>query len=159
MRKYDYYDYIEDPLVRESLEQYKDKVDQAKSHRLDISSYIVKKPWGFEKWLEINEYYTYKLISMKKGCRSSLQSHEKKVETNYVISGVAEVLLENEKGEMESHVYKTGEGWSIPLNTKHRVIAKEDYVAVECSTSHLTDVIRYEDDTNRGNGEIKSEHK
>ena len=49
--------------------------------------------------------------------------------------------MENEKGEMESRVYGPGEGWCVPLRTKHRVIALTDYTALEASTSHLNDCI------------------
>ena len=152
------YEYIKDDWIREALEEYKAKIDKKKSNRLDVSSYRVNKPWGYEIWLELNEHYAYKLIHMKKGFQSSLQWHEKKVETNYVIEGVAEVLLENENGEMDSRIYKVGEGWCVPLKTKHRVIAKTDYTALECSTAHLNDCIRFEDDSERGSGKIKSEH-
>jgi oxalate decarboxylase/phosphoglucose isomerase-like protein (cupin superfamily) len=96
---------------------------------------------------------------MKAGNQSSLQWHEKKVETNYVIEGEAEVLLEKEDGTMESRVYKPGQGWCVPLKTKHRVIAKTDYTALECSTAHLNDCIRFEDDSDRGSGKIETEHE
>ena len=46
-----------------ALEEYKDKIDENKSHRLDISSYRVEKPWGYELWLELNEHYAYKSVS------------------------------------------------------------------------------------------------
>ena len=55
------YNHIEDAWVREALEEYKDKIDENKAHRLDISSYRVEKPWGYELWLELNEHYAYKL--------------------------------------------------------------------------------------------------
>ena len=152
------FEHVTDPLVKESLEQYKEKIDNNKLHRLDVSNYRVEKPWGCEIWLELNEHYAYKLISMKKGCRSSLQLHEKKIETNYVISGSAEVLLENETGEMESRIYKAGEGWCVPLKTKHRVVAITDYTALEVSTAHLNDVVRFQDDTSRPSGKIETEH-
>ena len=153
------YDYIDDTWVREALEEYKDKIDKNKSHRLDISSYRVEKPWGYELWLELNEHYAYKLIHMNAGYKSSLQWHEKKVETNYVIEGEAEVLLQNDDGTMESRIYKAGQGWCVPLKTKHRVIAKTDYTALETSTAHLNDCIRFEDDSDRGSGKINSEHE
>ena len=153
------YDHIKDPMVKEALEEYKDKIDANKSHRLDISSYRVDKPWGHELWLELNEHYAYKLIHMKAGTQSSLQWHDKKVETNYVIEGEAEVLLQNDDGTMESRIYKAGQGWCVPLKTKHRVIAKTDYTALETSTAHLNDCIRFEDDSARGSGKIESEHE
>ena len=153
------YEHISDEWIKEALTEYKDKIESKKEHRLDISSYRVEKPWGYEIWLELNEHYAYKLIHMNAGNKSSLQSHEKKVETNYVIEGEAEVLLENLNGEMESRIYKAGQGWCVPLKTKHRVIARTDYTALECSTAHLNDCIRFEDDTGRKSGVISGEHK
>ena len=74
-------------MGKEKLEEYKDKIDENKSHRLDISSYRVDKPWGHELWLELNEH-NYKLIHMK-GFKVVYNENEKKVETNYVIEGKA----------------------------------------------------------------------
>ena len=108
--------------------------------------------------MELNEHYAYKLIHIKAGNQSSFQWHEKKVETNYVIGGEAEVLLENENGEMESRKYTSGNGFCVPLKTKHRVIAIKDLTMLECSTAHLNDCIRFEDDLNRGDGKLDSEH-
>ena len=153
------YKHIKDDWVREALEDYKDKIDENISHRLDVSSYRVEKPWGYELWLELNEHYAYKLIHIKAGNQSSLQWHEKKVETNYVIEGEAEVLLENDNGEMESRKYTSGRGFCVPLKTKHRVIATSDYTALVCSTAHLNDCIRFEDDSDRSSGKIETEHE
>jgi len=146
-------------MINESLKQYKIKIDSKKPNMLSISNYKVEKPWGYEIWLELNEYYAYKLIYMRQGNKSSLQSHKYKYETNYVIKGEAEVLLENEDGKMISSIFTVGTGWSVPIGRKHRVIAKTDYTALEVSTPHLNDVIRYEDDNNRESGKIKEEHE
>lgn len=152
------FEHIKDQFIKEALEEYKAPIDAAKPDNLSVSEYRVEKPWGHELWLELNEFYAYKLIYMKKGNRCSLQSHDYKIEANYVIEGEAEVLLENDKGEMESKIYTKGMGWTVPLNRKHRVIARESYTALEVSTPHLNDVVRYEDDTNRESGKIDSEH-
>ena len=152
------FEHIKDHFIKEALEEYKAPIDAAKPDNLSVSEYRVEKPWGHELWLELNEFYAYKLIHMKKGNRCSLQSHDYKIEANYVIEGEAEVLLENDKGEMESKIYTKGMGWTVPLNRKHRVIARESYTALEVSTPHLNDVVRYEDDTNRESGKIDSEH-
>jgi mannose-6-phosphate isomerase len=58
-----------------------------------MDSQIKYKPWGKEVWLELNDYYCYKRIYINKGYRTSLQYHEKKVETNYLISGEAILYL------------------------------------------------------------------
>lgn len=152
------FNHITDKFIKEALEEYKKPIDNAKPDNLSVSTYRVEKPWGYELWLELNEFYAFKLIHMEKGNRCSLQSHDYKIEANYVIEGEAEVLLENDKGEMESKIYKVGSGWTVPLGRKHRVIAKESYTALEVSTPHLNDVVRYQDDTNRQSGKIESEH-
>ena len=152
------YNHINDKWIKKALDDYKDPINEMKSNDLTLSEYTVNKPWGFEKWMELNEFYAFKLIHMKEGNRSSLQRHEKKVEANYVFEGTAEVLLENSEGKMESFIFGPGTGWVVPVGRKHRVIAKTDYTAVEVSTPHLDDVQRFQDDTNRDNGKIESEH-
>lgn len=144
--------------IDKALLDYKEKINTEKNHGLDLSSYKVTKPWGHEIWLELNEFYAYKLIHMKAGHQSSLQMHEMKIEANYVIDGEAEVLLEDDNGKFKSHVYAKGSGWIVPRGKKHRVIAKTDYTALEVSTPHLDDVIRFQDDTNRKSGKIDEEH-
>jgi quercetin dioxygenase-like cupin family protein len=148
-----------DGLIQESLREYKCIIDSQKPDNLSVSTYRVEKPWGHEIWLELNEFYVYKLIHMTQGNRSSLQSHEFKYETNYVIHGQAEVLLENDNGVLESRVYGVGDGWSVPLGRKHRVIARTNYTALEVSTPHLNDVIRHQDDSDRPSGKINDEHQ
>jgi len=49
--------------------------------------------------------------------------------------------------------------WEIIPPKKHRTIALEDSVIIECSTPEVDDVIRHEDDVGRGSGRIPSEHK
>ena len=144
--------------VSKALSDYKEKIYERKEHELGLSDYKVTKPWGHELWLELNEFYAYKVIHMKKGFQSSLQMHDMKIEANYVIDGEAEVLLENEEGKMISYVFSKGHGWVVPRKRKHRVIAKTDYTALEVSTPHLDDVIRFEDDTKRESGKIEEEH-
>ena len=152
------YEHIKDKWVKKALIDYREPINTQKKHLLALSDYTVEKPWGFEKWLELNEFYAFKIIHMKKGNRCSLQSHEKKVEANYVVEGTAKVLLENDEGEFEEFDFGPGTGWVVPVGRKHRVIAVTDYTAVEVSTPHLDDVQRFEDDTNRSHGKIHSEH-
>ncbi len=145
-------------MIDAVLLDYKEKIDGEKDHELNLSNYKVTKPWGHELWLELNEFYAYKLIHMKEGKQSSLQMHDMKIEANYVIDGTAEVLLEDDNGVLKSHIYSKGTGWVVPRKKKHRVIAKTDYTAMEVSTPHLDDVIRFEDDMKRKSGKIKEEH-
>ena len=49
----------------------------------------VNKPWGNELWIAdgVRTPYALKRILFKSGNRTSLQVHEYKFETNYVLSG------------------------------------------------------------------------
>ena len=110
---------------------------------------IVYKPWGKEEWLEENEYYCYKRIYIDKGHRTSYQYHNEKIETNYIISGHAEIWLENEDGIVEIKDMKSGDFFTVQRKRKHRVIAKTNIILQEASTSQVDDVIRIEDDSHR----------
>jgi len=118
----------------------------------------VIKPWGKEVWLELNEKYCYKRIHINAGYKTSYQYHEKKRETNYIISGTAEVWLENDNGVVEKKIMNAGEYFNVTPPKKHRVIALTDIILQEVSTPEVDDVIRLEDDANRKDGKIDGEH-
>ena len=119
---------------------------------------IVSKPWGKEIWLELNDKYCYKRIYINAGTRTSYQYHENKLETNYIIDGKAEVWLENDEGVVEKKVMKKDDFFTVIPPRKHRVIAITDIILQEVSTPEVDDVIRIEDDSDRGPGRIDSEH-
>ena len=53
----------------------------------------INKPWGYEELIEFNKKYMFKKLFMKKGHRCSLQFHNKKKETVYVLSGKLKLIL------------------------------------------------------------------
>lgn len=118
----------------------------------------VTKPWGKEVWLELNDRYCYKRIYINAGTQTSYQYHNQKIETNYIISGEAEVWLENDEGVVEKKKMTANDSFSVTPGRKHRVIAITDIVLQEASSPEVDDVIRIEDDTARGDGRIDSEH-
>jgi len=119
----------------------------------------IHKPWGREEWLELNDSYCYKRIYINAGYKTSYQYHNFKRETNYIISGEAEIWLENDNGIVEKKMMKAGEFFNVTPPKKHRVIALTDIILQEVSTPEVDDVIRIEDDTNRTDGKIEGEHK
>jgi len=119
---------------------------------------IVSKPWGREVWLELNNKFCYKRLYINKGCRTSFQYHQYKLETNYVISGRAEIWLEDKEGKIEKYEVEAGAIITVLPGRKHRVVALTDLILQEVSTPEVDDVIRIEDDTGRCNGRIASEH-
>jgi len=47
----------------------------------------VSKPWGSELWFAHTDRYAGKILRVRAGCRLSVQFHEEKDETSYVLSG------------------------------------------------------------------------
>ncbi len=119
---------------------------------------VVNKPWGREEWLALNEKYCYKRLYVNKGHRTSYQYHNVKLETNYIISGEAEVWLENDEGVVVKSKMIEGDFFTVYPGKKHRIIALTDIILQECSTPEVDDVIRLEDDAERPDGRIDSEH-
>lgn len=120
---------------------------------------IINKPWGREEWLELNDKYCYKRLYINAGYKTSYQYHIKKYETNYIISGTAEIWLENDNGVVEKKTMYAGDYFNVSPPKKHRVIALTDLILQEVSTPEVDDVIRIEDDTNRKDGKLEEEHK
>ena len=74
---------------------------------------IVNKPWGREVWLELNKNYCYKRIYINRGFRTSFQFHRKKMETNYIIKGRAEIWLENDRGVVLEKNMKSADFFTV----------------------------------------------
>lgn len=119
---------------------------------------IVNKPWGCEMWLELNDRYCYKRIFINSGHRTSLQYHNQKMETNYIISGEADVTLEKD-GVLETKRMKANDFFTVCPPQKHRIYAITDLILQEVSTPEVDDVVRIEDDNNRPDGRIDNEHQ
>jgi len=140
----------------------------------------VNKPWGYELWLECGENspYVVKMLHINAGQRLSLQAHSHKLETMIITSGQGKLHLsdhdldntrwenngysDNEKTELLESIKQVdisaGSLLTIHPGDVHRVSADTDLDMIECSTNHLTDVIRISDDHQRPSGHIASEH-
>lgn len=108
---------------------------------------IVEKPWGFEHiWAETEDYVA-KMLHINPKNRLSLQYHEIKEETVYVLEGT----LLNWTGEDEKpEKHPTGSVVHIKPNQVHRFGAGAALVRLmEVSTPHLNDVVRMADDYER----------
>ena len=105
----------------------------------------IDKPWGYERWLEVNENYVVKELFMKKGNQCSLQYHEKKHETFYVVSGQLKFYVGKDKDKLEIVILDPGEHYTIFPLVVHRMEAVTDSIYIEASTNQLEDVVRLED--------------
>ena len=123
-----------------------------------MSKKIIKKPWGEEHWLELNERYCYKRMYIDAGTRTSYQYHNQKLETNFIVQGEAEIWLEDDLGVVQRTKMGPGEYFTVKPPRKHRVIALTDLVLMEVSTPEVDDVVRLQDDAARSDGRIEAEH-
>jgi mannose-6-phosphate isomerase len=105
----------------------------------------VEKPWGYEERWAVTERYAGKLIHVNSGHRLSLQYHVQKEESIHVVSGVMDLLLENDSGVVEIHTLTAGMSAHIRPGRKHRFIATEDTDIFEVSSPEIDDVVRIED--------------
>ena len=104
----------------------------------------VSKPWGHELVFAENERYAGKILHLEAGHCLSLQYHERKDETLYVLSG--EVRLEvGGEGAMSEMRLQAGEAYRIRPGVRHRLRADRVAEIVEVSSPELDDVVRLED--------------
>jgi len=110
----------------------------------------VEKPWGWELIWAITDRYAGKILFVKAGESLSLQFHNEKDESWYVLEGRAHVeLCRAGEGILEEEVVVPGAAFHFPPGTVHRVTALEDTRILEVSTPHLDDVVRLEDNYGR----------
>ena len=140
----------------------------------------VNKHWGYELWIADGSEtpYASKRILFRAGNRTSLQVHEYKIETNYVLSGTGVLHRSREPldikqfletgmtaGEVDEYEstferidLKEGVVFNVLPGYVHRVSATTDLEFMETSTTELDDVIRLQDDQGRTHGRISYEH-
>jgi len=108
----------------------------------------VRKPWGHEIVFAENDRYAGKILHLDAGHSLSLQYHERKDETLFVLEG--EVVLSVEvEGEMKQIRLQSGEAFRIRPRVRHRLRAQEPVDLIEVSSPELDDVVRLEDDYGR----------
>ena len=111
----------------------------------------VVKPWGKENLIEYNDNYVVKKLFMKKNECCSIQYHELKKETIYVLSGKLKLYIGKEINNLDEKIMVTGDSVTINPYTIHRMEGVEDSEYLECSTNELWDVVRLGDKYKREN--------
>lgn len=118
----------------------------------------VPKPWGKEIWFADQPGYVGKILFITKGHRYSLQYHERKVETQYVIKGLCRFLIGPSESELEEVILKPGDKLDVHPGMVHRAEALEDLEIVEVSSNDLDDVVKLADDYGRSGKGNNFEH-
>jgi mannose-6-phosphate isomerase len=118
--------------------------------RFSFDPKTVEKPWGSELIWALTEDYAGKILFVRAGESLSLQFHNVKDESWYVLEGRAHLEL-GRAGEsvLEEEVIAAGRAFRFRPGTVHRVTALEDTRILEVSTPHLDDVVRLEDSYGR----------
>jgi mannose-6-phosphate isomerase len=104
----------------------------------------VPKPWGYELIFARTERYVGKILHVNRGESLSLQYHEIKEETLFVVSGELKLTIEVD-GDRRELSLGTGQAFHIPPRMIHRMEAIEDTDVAEVSTPELEDVVRLDD--------------
>ena len=105
----------------------------------------VEKPWGYEIWYAWTDQYVGKIIHVNKGGRLSLQYHELKDETSYLMSGKLLLVRGPSVDQLTETVIEAGHQWRNMPGQIHTIEGIEDADVLEVSTPHLEDVIRLDD--------------
>lgn len=111
----------------------------------------IDKPWGWEvHWVSDDKPYMGKIIHIKEGARLSLQKHDKKLETWYLMSGRAVVIWESEEnGDLFETELESGQGYSCEIGQRHRLKGITDCDVIEVSTPEIGTTFRLDDDYSR----------
>lgn len=110
---------------------------------------IVPKPWGKEIWFADQPEYAGKILFIKQGHRYSLQYHEKKKETQYVLSGTCKFTIGKSEDALEEITLNPGQKLDVLPGMIHRAEGVTDVEILEVSTSDLEDVVKISDDYGR----------
>jgi mannose-6-phosphate isomerase-like protein (cupin superfamily) len=112
--------------------------------RVSAIPYRVDKPWGYEIIWARADKYVGKILHIEPGHVLSLQYHNQKDESIYVLSG--EIILRVQRADelVECHVH-AGEAFHIPPKQIHQFEAVVVTDLLEASTPELDDVVRLKD--------------
>src|SRR4051794_9154504 len=91
----------------------------------------VDKPWGYEIWWAWTDTYVGKILHVAAGHRLSVQYHEHKDETSYVLSGRLKLLKGPSVEELTTVDVAPGSQWRNLPGEIHTIEAMEDADVLE----------------------------
>lgn len=125
--------------------------------QFDKSSFVtqpyvkrIEKPWGYEiHWVPDGMPYMGKILHIDAGKRLSLQVHDKKQESYWLLQGECNLHVENQQGELQKIPMEKGKSYTTIIGQSHRHEAVTDCDIVEVSTPEMGTTWRLEDDYSR----------
>jgi mannose-6-phosphate isomerase-like protein (cupin superfamily) len=119
-------------------------VARPKSGRIPVTR--VAKPWGHELIWARSERYIGKILHINAGHELSVQYHNRKDETIYLLSGEIVYRVQRDGDDILDDVkLRLGESFRIVPGTIHQMIAVTDCDVLEVSTPEIDDVVRLSD--------------
>lgn len=128
------------------------QIPQFDKTKFNNEGYVKKvdKPWGYElHFVQEDKPYMGKIEHVNAGARMSLQVHDSKQESWFLMSGRAKVIWEDTSGNMVETEMETGKGYTCSLGQKHRLVGITDCDIIEVSTPEMGTTWRLEDDYSR----------
>ncbi len=106
----------------------------------------VDKPWGYEIIWAHTERYVGKILHITAGHALSVQYHNVKDETVYLLSGEMRYWVQLEgDDQLRDQKLEAGDAFRITPGTIHYMEAVTDCDVLEASTPELDDVVRLKD--------------
>jgi mannose-6-phosphate isomerase-like protein (cupin superfamily) len=106
----------------------------------------VPKPWGHETIWAHSERYVGKILHINAGQELSVQYHNRKDETVYLLSGQIVYRVQRDGVDALDDVQlKLGESFRITPGTIHQMVALTDCDVLEVSTPEVDDIVRLSD--------------
>jgi mannose-6-phosphate isomerase len=117
---------------------------RAKSGRVAVTH--VPKPWGHETIWARSDRYVGKILHINAGHELSVQYHNRKDETVYLLSGKIVYKVQRDGDDvLDDTLLEVGESFRITPGTIHQMIAVTDCDVLEVSTPEIDDVVRLSD--------------
>lgn len=126
-----------------------DQLDKSTFSNLPYSKKI-EKPWGYEiHWVPEDKPYLGKVLHINAGAKLSLQIHDQKQESWFIVGGRGKVIWENSSGELIETELESGQGYTCAVGQRHRLAGITDCDILEVSTPEIGTTFRLEDDYKR----------
>lgn len=110
----------------------------------------VEKPWGYEIiFTPPHLPYAGKILHINSGKRISLQVHDVKQETQFLLNGDCDLIIDNQQGELVTIHMEKEKGYTIEIGQRHRLHARTDCDVIEASLPEQGTTFRLEDDYSR----------
>lgn len=119
----------------------------------------IDKPWGFEIWWAHTDLYAGKVLHVDEGHRLSLQYHEQKDESCYLLVGSVRLVKGASMDDLESVDLGPGACWRNLPGEIHTIEALVPSDVLEVSTPQLDDVVRLLDDYGRSQDAAQKAHR